>query len=67
MIVSSVRVRVEASHDIVRVWNRHALAGELVVTHGDGHRVAVRLIGDRFDVAPVGRNETHYVAAEVSP
>jgi hypothetical protein len=43
-LVSSVRVHEEGNHDVVRVWNRGGLAGELVVNKGDGEPLARRLI-----------------------
>lgn len=43
-IITSCRLRATPSHDIVRVWNRHGLAGELVVVKGDGVRVVERLM-----------------------
>jgi hypothetical protein len=38
--VSSIRVIPLHGHELVRVWNRGALAGELVVEIGDGETIA---------------------------
>lgn len=49
-LVSSVRVKAreihghQAFHETLSVWNRGGLAGELVVTMGDGDEIARRLI-----------------------
>jgi hypothetical protein len=50
-IVTSVRVFAGETHDRVRIWSRGGLAGELVVTHGDGPDLARRLLPDAPDVA----------------
>lgn len=42
-VVTSVRVEQTPGHDRVSVWNRHGLAGHLVVRTGDGDEVARRL------------------------
>ncbi len=42
-LISSVIVVRGVAHDVVRVWNRGGLAGELVVTKGDGDDIAARL------------------------
>jgi hypothetical protein len=34
----------EGAHDVVRVWNRGGLAGELIVNEGDGEKIAARLL-----------------------
>ncbi len=44
-IVSSARSEHVGGHDRVRVWNRGALSGELVVTAGDGDAILERLVG----------------------
>lgn len=43
MVVSSVEVIEGPAHDVVKIWNRGGLAGELTVTKGDGAVVAARL------------------------
>lgn len=43
LLVTSVVVDAGPGHDRVRVWNRHGLAGELVVSAGDGAAIADRL------------------------
>lgn len=43
-IVSSVHVVRGPAHDVVRVFNRGALAGELVVLPGHGEEIAFRLV-----------------------
>jgi hypothetical protein len=43
--VSSVRGEEGPGHDRVHVWNRGGKSGELVVNHGDGQSLAVRLLG----------------------
>lgn len=35
-LISSAKVSALGAHDLVRLWNRGGLAGELVVNHGDG-------------------------------
>jgi hypothetical protein len=50
-LITSVRVVAGEGHDTVRVWNRGGLAGELVVTHGDGPDLARRLLPDAPDVS----------------
>jgi hypothetical protein len=45
-LVTQVRVTFGPAHDLVSVWNRGALAGELVVNRGDGERLARRLLAD---------------------
>lgn len=46
-LISSVEVRLDRTgHDVVRVWNRGGLAGELVVVKGDGIPVYQRLVTD---------------------
>lgn len=54
-IVTCVRVTYgpAGGHDRVRVWNRHGLAGELVVQAGDGTSLAERLMPRTYDTAPV--------------
>lgn len=42
-VFTSGRVKVEGSHERVSVWNRGGLAGELVVTQGDGEELLLRL------------------------
>lgn len=39
-LISSATVTLSGGHDRVRLWSRGGLAGELVVTAGDGARVA---------------------------
>lgn len=47
-LVTRVEVRRRGGHDVVRVWNRHGLAGELTVIGGDGLAIAEMLVpGDR--------------------
>lgn len=41
--VSSAEVEQGPAHDRIRIWNRGGLAGELVVTSGDGERIAKQL------------------------
>lgn len=43
-IVSSVRVIPGATHDVVSVWNRGGLAGDLRVNAGDGEAFAALLL-----------------------
>lgn len=40
LVVSNVAVVPGPGHDVVRVWNRGGLAGELTVTSGDGVKLA---------------------------
>lgn len=40
-LISSAAVSMSGGHDRVRLWSRGGLAGELVVTAGDGERVAL--------------------------
>jgi hypothetical protein len=42
-VFTSGRVRTEGGHDRVQVWNRDGLAGELIVTQGDGEELLLRL------------------------
>lgn len=44
-VVSSARVERVGAHDRLRIWNRGALAGELVVNAGDGESIAARVFG----------------------
>lgn len=44
-LISSVDVEVAGNHERVRIWNRGALAGELVVCIGDGESLAGLLMG----------------------
>lgn len=39
-VVSSIRVTVIGGHERVQVWSRGGLAGELIVSKGDGARLA---------------------------
>jgi hypothetical protein len=51
VIVSSARVvdrGAHGGHDRVRIWNRGALAGELVVSAGDGDVLVERLTGHKL-------------------
>jgi len=43
-VVTSVRIVEGPAHDLVRVWNRHGLAGELVVRRGDCRALARLLV-----------------------
>lgn len=45
-LISSARVFREGTHDVVVVWNRGAMAGKLLVSSGDGARIANLLFGD---------------------
>jgi hypothetical protein len=38
-VVSSAEVREAGAHEIVRIWSRGGLAGELIVGLGDGARL----------------------------
>jgi len=40
VLVSSIRVWHGPTHELVRIWNRGAFAGALIMTHGDGARLA---------------------------
>jgi hypothetical protein len=42
-IVSSLRLRRRGAHDVLTIWNRGGLCGELVLTAGDGEVIAHRL------------------------
>jgi hypothetical protein len=42
--ITSVRLERIGGHDVLRVWNRGALAGELVLEAGDGGPVAALLM-----------------------
>ena len=42
VITSAVLVKTGA-HDRLRLWNRHGLAGELILVDGDGEQVALAL------------------------
>ena len=44
-IVTSVMVTFGVGHDAVKVWSKGGLAGELLVTTGDGELMAKRLLG----------------------
>jgi len=44
-VVSSAEVRTFGAHEVVRVWSRGGLAGELVVGRGDGGRLACVMFG----------------------
>jgi len=48
MIITSVRVVRSPGHDRVQVWNRGGLAGELIVTSGDGDAFAALLIPNAY-------------------
>ena len=54
-LITSVRVKHGApgGHDLVRIWNRGGLAGELVVSAGDGAKVGDRLMHDPDEPARV--------------
>lgn len=47
--VSSVFVDRAGGHEVVRVWNRGGLAGELTVQEGDGKSIAAILLGAPAD------------------
>lgn len=40
LLISSVRVETDSTHDRVHIWNRGGKAGELYVCKGDGEAVA---------------------------
>jgi hypothetical protein len=42
-LISSATVTHVGGFDVVRLWNRGALAGELTLAAGDGIRLALRL------------------------
>lgn len=44
-VVSSAEVIEAGAHEVVRVWSRGGLAGELVVGRGDGARLCCVLMG----------------------
>ena len=43
-VVSSAQVFAAGAHDVVRLWSRGGLAGELVVRRGDGARLCVIML-----------------------
>lgn len=43
-LVSSAAVSRHGAHERVRIWVRGGLAGELVVDHGDGERIATMVL-----------------------
>jgi len=43
LVVSSVSIEQAGAHEVLRVWTRGGLAGELTVAEGDGQVVAERL------------------------
>lgn len=52
-LVTSVRVEIVGSHDVVHVWTRGGKAGTLTVSLGDGDLIAKRLMGYKVeDVEP---------------
>ena len=42
-LISCVKVQTVGGHDLVKIWSRGGLAGELTVTKGDGAFIADRL------------------------
>jgi hypothetical protein len=42
-LISSATVTRRGAHDVVKLWNRGALAGELTLKAGDGIKLALRL------------------------
>lgn len=44
-VVSSATVREAGAHEVVRVWSRGGIAGELVVSRGDGARLCCVMFG----------------------
>lgn len=58
-IVTSVRVKRGDFYDRVRVWNRGALAGELLVLKGDGPFIAQLLVGEESTVSLGEFEDTH--------
>jgi hypothetical protein len=44
-VISSAEVLEAGAHEVVRVWSRGGLAGELVVGRGDGARLACVMFG----------------------
>lgn len=50
-VVSSVKLEEGPAHDRLRIWNRHGLAGELVLQKGDGVRMAA-LLGRSVEEKP---------------
>ena len=45
-LISSARIEESVRHDVVRIWNRGASAGVLVVNSGEGVEICERLIPD---------------------
>lgn len=43
VLVSSIRVWRGPTHELVRIWNRGAQSGALIMSHGDGERLAEAL------------------------
>jgi hypothetical protein len=42
-VISSIRMAPKGAHELVRIWNRGGLSGELIVREGDGARIAAML------------------------
>lgn len=63
MLVSSVLVEEGPAHDVVRVWNRGGMCGELVVVKGDGKRVAALLDQSKRHLRIEPARETHLLAS----
>jgi hypothetical protein len=43
-VISSARVITVGGHEVVQLWSRGGLAGELVVSHGDGARMCCTML-----------------------
>jgi hypothetical protein len=63
-LVSNVRVTFGPAHDVVRIWNRGGLAGELTMRSGDGEPLARRLLCPPLSVE---RSETEVTLFEADP
>lgn len=65
-LVSSARLTRGPAHDVVRVWNRGGMAGDLTVMSGDGAKLVAVLLG--LDVDGVehaaGTVETTFLAKD---
>jgi hypothetical protein len=48
LLITTVRVEESPGHDYVHVWNRGGKAGTLVVSKGDGRRIATALLEMAF-------------------